>query len=193
MSFLPKEYQSAANSGGLYLNPSATKDAENNTIKFRLLGKASMTYQRFTDENKPVRTTQLDELKGDKFPDVNAKTGYDNKPQLVVFAPCLDRADGEVKLFSAHQKGILSAIEELSNNEDWGDLTGYDISIKRLDNGGKVSYTVSPIPHKPLDEDALEKLNSLGYDPESYAEGGNAFTNLESSESSSTDIDNVPA
>lgn len=90
-----------------------------------------------------------------------------------------DYADSSVKVLNVTQKSIQKAIVDLDKNEDWGDITKYDIRITR-DEDGK-GYTVTPKPPKPLTKEQQEivdntyvNLEAL-YVSEEHPYGGNPF------------------
>jgi len=49
---------------------------------------------------------------------------------------------------------VQKQLRNLAHDEDWGDPTGYDITIKREGEGLQTKYFITPRPKKPLsDED----------------------------------------
>lgn len=57
---------------------------------------------------------------------------------------------GIVQLCSLKQKGLMKALSELFQNEDYGDPLGYDITISRTGKGMDTEYWLVPSPPKPL-------------------------------------------
>lgn len=55
-----------------------------------------------------------------------------------------------LQILELSQKTIMGALFDLEQSEDWGDLKGYDIEIKKKKEEGKTSYTVLGIPPKPV-------------------------------------------
>ena len=54
----------------------------------------------------------------------------------------------------------MQALQDLEDNEDWGDLKGYDVTITQAKEGGKTSYTVTPSPTKDLNLEAKQAWDS---------------------------------
>ena len=61
-----------------------------------------------------------------------------------------DYREKRVSILELTQKTIMTPFYELEQNEDWGDLKKYDITISKKKEGGKTTYIVQPIPHKPI-------------------------------------------
>lgn len=80
------------------------------------------------------------------------------------------------------QNGIRKSLEEYATNEDWGDLTSYDIKIKKEGSGIETEYTVIPVPHKPLPKNAQEALETSKIRLEALYEGKDPWKDLEASE-----------
>lgn len=72
----------------------------------------------------------------------------------------LDRADGGVKLLEIGSQ-IYNGIKTLVQDEEWGPVTSYDITIKRGSPGQQPLYQVSPCPKSPLDPDAKAALQAF--------------------------------
>lgn len=102
-----------------------------------------------------------------------------------------------------NQSGLIDSLRSCGESEEWGDLTTYDIKIKKTKtnkvtkNGKPVfDYNLIPAPHKPMSADiveakkrqpaALEILYSGGYpvrDYHLYTGMPNDFLNEETEDS----------
>ena len=56
---------------------------------------------------------------------------------------------------------VKAQIANLYNDEDWGDVTKYDVSIKRKGSGMETEYTVVPKQKSPVDKDALAEAEKI--------------------------------
>ena len=76
--------------------------------------------------------------------------------------------NGEVKFLTFHQKTIMSMMEELDKNEEWGDPIHYDITVTRSGEGKETQYTIMPHPKSDVDSAVIEKWQTLKtrYNPE---------------------------
>jgi len=73
----------------------------------------------------------------------------------------IDRADGEAKAFRAGVS-IFLKIKELAQNDDWGDPTGYDITITRTETNPANYYSVVASPNKSkLTKDEIAKAAEI--------------------------------
>lgn len=82
----------------------------------------------------------------------------------------------EVAIFN--QNSIIAGLEKLAANTEWGNFTGYDITITKNTKAKK--YVLTPSPHKPM---ALEIQKALKEDPvrlEALYDGGNPWMDLDS-------------
>jgi hypothetical protein len=154
MSFLPTGYE-APKTGGNYMK------FMKGTNRFRVLSNAIVGYEYWLDEGnqrKPVRVREFDEIPQGHTKDAKhfwAFTVYNYQEE-------------KVQILEITQKSIMSAIEVLVKDEDWGDPKGYDIVVTRTGDGLETEYQVNPKPHSDIDVEAptvdLTKLFT-GEDP----------------------------
>lgn len=76
------------------------------------------------------------------------------------------------------QKAILTGIYYSIQDPDWGDITKYDINIKKEGQGIETSYTFSCKPHKQFDKEVPL------YNLQAMFEGGDPFDVSQSIEES---------
>lgn len=74
--------------------------------------------------------------------------GFRKQPNWII--KILDRSDNEFKLLEIGNQ-IYKGIQMLFNNQKWGKVTGYDISINRGPKGQQPLYTVTPNPKESLE------------------------------------------
>jgi len=79
--------------------------------------------------------------------------------------------DKKVQILEITQKTIMSSLYSLEQNEDWGDLKGYDVEISKKKDGDKTSYTVLGIPPKPLSDEIKKAYEATEVDLTKLFEG----------------------
>jgi hypothetical protein len=120
---------------------------------------------RFTPENKPA-------------------TSFDpEKPMKAFWAMYVwDYAKEALFIMEITQSGIRKSLENYAMNEDWGDLTSYDIKIKKEGSGMETKYDVIPVPPKPLSKAIKEIVAATPIRLEALYEGKDPWIDLEPSE-----------
>ena len=106
--------------------------------RFRFLGKPVMGYQYWQDD-KCIRIKEANE----------APTG--EVPQHFWEMPVW--CDNMVKVLSITQKTVQKALKDLDGNSEWGNLATYDVIVNRTGDGMETSYTTTPCPKAPLEDD----------------------------------------
>jgi hypothetical protein len=108
----------------------------------------------------------------------NATEGFGGeKPKwvLTLCLMCWDYQTESFKLLEFHQTTILTEIKDLLGDENWGDFREYDISVKRMEKDGKVSYKLTPLPKKPQPKEMVAMLKQTPYRMENLYDGGHPF------------------
>ncbi|MBP9698118.1 MAG: hypothetical protein KBD65_02930 [Candidatus Moranbacteria bacterium] len=165
MSFLPQEGRAPKENGG-YLK------LIEGSIKFRVVSDAVFGYEYWNNEKKPVR---LHEQPRTKPADIRTEEDGSYSVKHFWAFKVLDRNDGMVKIFEITQNGIKRDIEALLDNSDWGNPTGYDITIVGTGKGMERRYTVQPSPHKPLTEEETKQVARTEVDLEALFSGTEPF------------------
>jgi len=151
MTFLPQGYELPKSSTSSY-----TK-LESGDNKFRILGQAITGYEYFTNEKKPVRSPEFPE----STPNIGKKDdGSINKISHFWAFPIWNYNTNKVEIFEVTQKTIQASLAGYSADEDWGDVTGYDITINKKGEKLTTEYQVRPSPKKPLASDIQEIVNN---------------------------------
>ena len=150
MGFLP-EGASAPKENSKYLRPTE------GTIKFRAVGEAVVGFEYWDNNKKPVRLKKQPSNKPD-----NIRLNDDGSYTIKYFwaFPVIDRNDlgGVVKVLELTQSSIMRDLEAYLTNEDWGDITGYDISITGTGKSMERRYSTIASPHKPLTADEKKTI-----------------------------------
>lgn len=163
MSFLPSNYEApAGNSSANYFK--FTK-GEN---RFRILGSAIVGELYFNNSKKPVRKRVGERI------DIN-DVGVNGIKHFWAF-PVLNVSTGTIQIMEITQKTIMSAIKNLEDNPDWGDLTTYDIIVTRTgDDKETTRYTVMPTPKKALDPGVAQYFKDMNINLKALYDGGDPF------------------
>jgi hypothetical protein len=151
MSFLPPDYKAPA-------SPSPfMKFEEGVQMKFRILSDALIGWEGWRD-NKPFRRLGIEQNITEDEVDID--TTY-KKPKINHFWAFLvyNYQEKKVQILEITQKTVMTAIEKLVDDEDWGDPKKYDLSVEKVKDSKRTSYSVKPYPPKKASaevEDALE-------------------------------------
>lgn len=116
-------------------------------------------------------------------PEDKPKSSFDPEKQVKPFwaMHVWDYSREGLFVMEVTQKGIQKSLESYAINEDWGDLTSYDIKIKKEGSGIETEYTVIPVPHKPLPKNAQEAVEGSKIRLEALYEGKDPWADLEPS------------
>ena len=136
--FLPANYE-APRAGGQYLK------LEKGKTQLRIVSSAVVGYvgwDRSGAKPQPVRSKDKKDL-------VDFDTKEDRVKHFWICA-VLDRGDDAIVLWEITQSTIQKSLNSLVTDPEWGEPSGYDISITRTGDGLETSYTVMPSPKKPL-------------------------------------------
>lgn len=155
--FLPKDYKTPSSTS----NFMRLEEGEN---RIRILTNPKIGYVCWKD-NKPIRREETVCSFKPEEADKDEKFG-NGKPKINLFWAMMvwDYKDGQIKILEIVQKTVLKAIENLANDQDWGSPLGYDISINKVKNGERTTYTVSPKPAKPLSEEVKKAFDESDID-----------------------------
>lgn len=139
-------------------------------FKFRIVGRPIAGWLDWKDK-KPYRFR----------PDEKPASSFDpDKPIKSFWAMHVwDYTKGDLCIMEVTQNSIKKALEEYAMSEDWGDLTSYDIKIKKEGSGIETKYSVMPVPHKALPKDIQEAVKGSKIRLEALYEGKDPWTDLE--------------
>ena len=165
-SYLPKGDENLK-TGKAYLKLSQLKDGEN---KLRLVQQPIAGWIDW-NEKKPVRSR----------PENKPKKSFDPAKPFKAFWACYvwDYSQEGLYVMEITQGGVLNDLRTFAKDEDWGDLTGYDIKITKKGSGIETKYTLTPLPHKPMPLPAAEALKYSPVRLEALYDGGDPWTDLE--------------
>ena len=139
---------------------------------FRVLTSAIEGWEYFNTENKPVRSkTPIDEEPRDIKHDKDGNYVISHFWAFVVWNYDAKR----IQVLELKQKGVMTYIQGLVNDEAWGNPKGYDLVITRKGSGFDTEYTTTANPHRPLDPEIQAKYESIKVNLEALYTGDDPF------------------
>ena len=151
--------------GGGYLQTKTIPDNEG--IKVRFLGNAITGVGGWRD-GKPVRfemrpkSDEFDLSTLDPTRDFTTKEiSGPGKLKDFIAAVLYNYATESIQIFEITQVSIQDEIFALLQNEDWGDITQYDVTIQKIVKSGRTDYKVLPSPN---DKGKLSKNVEKAFD-----------------------------
>lgn len=137
--------------------------------KFRVLSSAIVGYEYFNTDNKPIRSR----TPFDVIPDDIKKDGRINHFwAFVVYNYDAKR----IQILELTQKSLMTYIQNLVNDEVWGNPKGYDIVVTRKGSGLDTEYTPVANPHSPIDQKIKEQFEMMKIDLNALYEGQDPFS-----------------
>lgn len=134
----------SSESGGLFM-----KKLEQGENRMRILTTPIPGYVWWPEnENKPKRVQKPGDI----------ATGVKDAKYFWFLTIAINN---EVKFLEIKQKTILNQIKALSDNQEWGEVQEYDITITRSGHDLETQYTVVPNPKKQLDADVVKQWSSI--------------------------------
>lgn len=104
----------------------------------------------------------------------------------------IDRADNEVKAYKAGVM-VFKGIKGYAKDEDWGDPTGYDLTIERTEEQGRYYVvTASPKTIRPLSAEEKKMVEESGIDLRRMFKLDEAPDPVEPEPEEEIDIDELP-
>lgn len=116
--------------------------------KFRILDVAIFGYEWWIDTEsgrKPMRRELGQEIK-------ISELGAEDPKSFMAF-PVYNYNEKVVQICELTQKTLMKPLKSYIRNEDYGNPTGYDITVTRSGEGMNTSYTLVASPPKPLSKE----------------------------------------
>lgn len=176
MNYLPKNYEIPQGKSNYY-------KLEKGSNKFRIVSKPILGYLYWNNDNKPIR---MKEYPSDLPLDIRVEEGQTPESNIKHFwaLTVIDRDDNGIKVFEITQKSIMRSLKALFDNEDWGDPSGYDITVTREGDKLLTKYEIHPSPPKPLTKEDERMVKDTPVELEQLYVSGDPFgsTKKESNE-----------
>lgn len=190
MGFLSKQASatvSSSGTGGGYLQVS--KLADGGSVRFALLSDEPLEfYEVWASDGQTSKPFRFDYEPTPE--DVAAETG-DFEPRegrggpgtidikFAIAIPVYNYDTGNVQVLSLTQKSIIKEIDQISQEEDYADLTAWDFNLSKKGSGLLTEYKLRPAPRKKGAQEHIDaawiEAKSNGFDISRLLTGGNPF------------------
>lgn len=127
---------------------------ENGNNKFRVLSDVVIGWEGWKD-GKPFRHEgDTCQIKPHQV-DTDQMSG---KPKINYFwaMSVWNYQDEKVQVLQLTQKTVMGPLFDLEENEDWGDLKDYDVTVTKTKEGDRTKYSVMPSPKKQVSKEIAE-------------------------------------
>jgi hypothetical protein len=139
------------------------------TFKFRILSAPITGFVYWTVDKEPIRSKDYPKVISDKI-----KPGEKIK-YFWAFVVWNFQAE-EVQILELTQSTIIEPLQELISNEEWGDPTGYSISVTRKGMSfSDTEYSVVPSPAQPTPANVLQAYKDKPINLDALYAGNNPF------------------
>ena len=162
-TFLPTDYK-------VPKGPSNYMKFQQGANRFRILGALIMGYEYWTEDGMtktPNRVRTIDEINTDQVDPKDIKHFW--------AMPVWNYQDKVVQILEITQKGIQRSLKALSDDEDWGNPTGFDIVVTKTGEKLETEYSVQPKPAKPLEKEIEDKFKTKYIKLDALYEGLDPF------------------
>jgi len=143
--------------------------------KFRILSEPIMGWEYWTEakgkeKGKPVRSTERPSV----IPlDADLRNGWNPRYFWAFVVWNLDAK--KLQILEITQSTILTPLQQLVQNEDWGDPRKYSITINRKGEGLDSEYNLTPSPAKETSKEIVAQYENAGIRLELLYEGKDPF------------------
>ena len=100
---------------------------------------------------------------------------HESMPKHFWAFPVYNYTDERVQILEVTQKTIQKEMRVLTNNPDWGNPLGYDISVTRTGEELKTEYSVQPSPPSELDPGVVKLYEDMSINLEALFDGEDPF------------------
>ena len=136
-------------------------------VKLRVLSKALIGWEGWF-QNKPVRFRADYKISPAEYDKLDRDNFNPDKAKWRQFGVCVvyNYTDEAVQYWQFTQKQIKDQLIAYATDPDWGDLTQYDIKVKREGERIETKYTITPLPKKPVSAEVSALVADKGLNPE---------------------------
>jgi len=191
MSFIPKQHSDALKAGGSrndYLSPSKVK--ADGQVRFAILANEPLCYYEVwgedeTGKGKPFRFAEeatADEIEQEMGANYTRRCKDDGTEEPQKFALAMPIYNFDVKriqVLSMTQKGLQKELDEISQVEEYGDMTEWDFIMTKAATVSPDMYGLRPVPRKKDSQAAIDaawnEAVTNGFDITRLLTGGHPF------------------
>lgn len=137
--------------------------------KLRILTSAKVGWEGWWN-NKPVRFASDYDISADEYATLDKDNYNPDKAKYRQFAVCIvwNYTDKAVQIYQFTQKAVMNGLMSLAKDEDWGDVTKYDIKVNRTGESTDTKYSVTPLPKTDVDKEIHDKFMESGLTPAQF-------------------------
>ena len=191
MSFIPKEFGDSFKGGGGrndYLSPSKVK--ADGQVRFCILAPEPLCYfevwgEDETGKGKPFRfaaeasTDEIEQEMGANYRRRLKDDGTEEPQKFAIAMPIYNFDIKRVQVLSLTQKGLQKELDEISQVEEYSDMTEWDFIMTKAATVSPDMYGLRPVPRKKDSQAAVDaawnEAVSNGFDITRLLTGGHPF------------------
>ena len=191
MSFIPKEHSDAFKGGGSrndYLSPSKVK--ADGQVRFAILANEPLCYFEVwgddeTGKPRPFRfpsEASADEIKEEMGANYTRRIKDDGTEEPQKFAIAMPIYNFDIKriqVLSMTQKGLQKELDEISQVEEYADMTEWDFIMTKAATVSPDMYGLRPVPRKKDTQETIDaawdEAVKNGFDITRLLTGGHPF------------------
>ena len=191
MSFIPKEHSDAFKGGGSrndYLSPSKVK--ADGQVRFAILANEPLCYfevwgEDETGKGKPFRFAQeanaddIEQEMGANYRRRCKDDGTEEPQKFAIAMPIYNFDIKRVQVLTMTQKGLQKELDEISQVEEYADMTEWDFIMTKAATVSPDMYGLRPVPRKKDTQGAVDaawdEAVKNGFDISRLLTGGHPF------------------
>jgi len=191
MSFIPKEHSDAFKGGGSrndYLSPSKVK--ADGQVRFAILANEPLCYfevwgEDETGKGKPFRfpseasADEIEQEMGANYRRRCKDDGTEEPQKFAIAMPVYNFDIKRIQVLSITQKGLQKELDEISQVEEYGDMTEWDFIMTKAATVSPDMYGLRPVPRKKDTQAAVDaawdEAVKNGFDITRLLTGGHPF------------------
>jgi len=192
MSFIPKEHSDAFKGGGSsrndYLSPSKVK--ADGQVRFAILANEPLCYfevwgEDETGKGKPFRfaaeasADDIEQEMGANYRRRLKDDGTEEPQKFAIAMPIYNFDIKRVQVLSMTQKGLQKELDEISQVEEYSDMTEWDFIMTKAATVSPDMYGLRPVPRKKDTQAAVDaawdEAVKNGFDITRLLTGGHPF------------------
>ena len=191
MSFIPKEFGDSFKGGGGrhdYLSPSKVK--ADGQVRFCILAPEPLCYfevwgEDETGKGKPFRfaheaaADEIEQEMGANYKRRIKDDGTEEPQKFALAMPVYNFDAKRVQVLSITQKGLQKELDEISQVEEYGDMTEWDFIMTKAATVSPDMYGLRPVPRKKDTQEAVDaawdEAKKNGFDISRLLTGGHPF------------------
>ena len=191
MSFIPKQHSSQLQSNSSrdeYLTPGKVK--ADGQVRFAMLANEPLCYfevwgQDETGKPKPFRFAEeasaedIEQEMGVNYKRTVYDDGNEAPQKFAISVPIYNHDINKVQILSMNQKNLIKEFDQISQVEEYSDMTEWDFIITKSSTVSPDMYGLRPVPRKKGTEEAItaawDEAVKDGFDINRLLTDGNPF------------------